>query len=56
MRRVGVVVLRVLDVSAGMVLAADQTICTDQLAMVGNRVTTLHGGLALPALQWQEVA
>jgi two-component system chemotaxis sensor kinase CheA len=55
-RRVGVVVLRVLDVSAGMVLAADQAICTDQLAMVGNRVTTLHGGLALPALQWQEVA
>jgi two-component system chemotaxis sensor kinase CheA len=41
-RRVGMVVRRVLDVSAGTLLAADAAACEEQLAMVKNRVTTVH--------------
>ena len=44
-RRVGVVVRSVLDVSAGKLLPADASACAG-LAMVKNRVTTLHGELA----------
>lgn len=41
-RRVGIVVRRVLDVSAGSLLSADAGLCEGQLAMVKNRVTMLH--------------
>jgi two-component system chemotaxis sensor kinase CheA len=41
-RRVGMVVRRVLDVSAGRLLAADAAASQEQLAMVRNRVTTVH--------------
>lgn len=59
-RRVGLVVRRVLDVSAGTELAADNSVCEGQLAMVKNRVTPLHRSFA--AIQYpakpvlQEVA
>jgi two-component system chemotaxis sensor kinase CheA len=46
-RRVGMVVRRVLDVSPGTLLAADAAECKQQLAMVKNRVTTLHREFAL---------
>jgi two-component system chemotaxis sensor kinase CheA len=41
-RRVGMVVRRVLDVSAGRLLAADAGACAQQLAMVNDRVKTVH--------------
>jgi len=41
-RRVGMVVQRVLDVSAGRLLAANAAACEQQLAMVKDRVTTVH--------------
>jgi two-component system chemotaxis sensor kinase CheA len=47
-RRVGMVVRSVLDVSAGRLLAADAA-CEEQLAMVKNRVTTIHRGFAQQA-------
>ena len=56
-RRVGLVVRRVLDVSAGTALAADTSVSDGQLAMVKNRVTPLHRNFATvqspekPALQ-----
>jgi two-component system chemotaxis sensor kinase CheA len=45
-RRVGMVVRRVLDVSAGRLLAADAAASGEQLAMVKNHVTTVHRGFA----------
>jgi two-component system chemotaxis sensor kinase CheA len=48
-RRVGMVVQRVLDVSAGKLLAADAAASEEQLAMVKNRVTTIHRGFAQQA-------
>jgi two-component system chemotaxis sensor kinase CheA len=57
-RRVGMVVRRVLDVSAGTLLAADPELCEGQLAMVKDLVTTVHrefaeqvGGPAFAVLQ-----
>ena len=41
-RRVGMVVRRVLDVSAGRLLARDAASCGQQLAMVNERVKTVH--------------
>jgi two-component system chemotaxis sensor kinase CheA len=41
-RRVGMVVRRVLDVSAGTLLAADAGACTQQLAIVNDRIKTVH--------------
>jgi two-component system chemotaxis sensor kinase CheA len=41
-RRVGMVVRRVLDVSAGTLLGADAAASEEQLALVKNRVTTVH--------------
>jgi two-component system chemotaxis sensor kinase CheA len=41
-RRVGLVVRRVLDVSEGTLLAADAAACKGPLAMVKNHVTTVH--------------
>jgi two-component system chemotaxis sensor kinase CheA len=41
-RRVGMVVRRVLDVSAGRLLGADAAASEEQLALVKNRVTTVH--------------
>ncbi len=60
-RRIGVVVRRVLDVSAGTLLAANAAACNEQLAMVKNRVTTMHREFALqgvgsPTATMQEVA
>jgi two-component system chemotaxis sensor kinase CheA len=60
-RRVGMVVRRVLDVSPGTLLAADAAACKQQLAMVKNRVTTVHREFALrvdgtPAAALREVA
>jgi two-component system chemotaxis sensor kinase CheA len=60
-RRVGMVVRRVLDVSPGTLLAADAAACKQQLAMVKNRVTTVHrefaqGVDATPAAVLREVA
>jgi two-component system chemotaxis sensor kinase CheA len=48
-RRVGMVVRRVLDVSAGRLLAAHAAACEQQLAMVKDRVTTVHRGFARQA-------
>jgi two-component system chemotaxis sensor kinase CheA len=48
-RRVGMVVRRVLDVSAGRLLAADAAASEEQLAMVKDRVTTIHRGFAQQA-------
>jgi two-component system chemotaxis sensor kinase CheA len=48
-RRVGMVVRRVLDVSAGRLLAADAAASEEQLAMVKNRVTAIHRGFAQQA-------
>jgi two-component system chemotaxis sensor kinase CheA len=45
-RRVGMVVRRVLDVSAGTLLAADAAASEEQLAIVKNRVTTVHRDFA----------
>jgi two-component system chemotaxis sensor kinase CheA len=45
-RRMGMVVHRVLDVSAGRLLAADAAASDEQLAMVKERVTTVHRGFA----------
>jgi two-component system chemotaxis sensor kinase CheA len=45
-RRVGMVVRRVLDVSAGRLLAADAAASDEQLVMVKDRVTTVHRGFA----------
>jgi two-component system chemotaxis sensor kinase CheA len=45
-RRVGMVVRRVLDVSAGRLLAADAAASDEQLAMVKDRVTMVHRGFA----------
>jgi len=42
MRRVGTVVRRVLDITAGRVLTEDVTAFTGELAMVRERVTTVH--------------
>jgi two-component system chemotaxis sensor kinase CheA len=57
-RRVGMVVRRVLDVSAGTLLPANAGLCDSQLAMVKNRVTMVHcesmnqvGGPAMPLVQ-----
>jgi two-component system chemotaxis sensor kinase CheA len=60
-KRVGMVVRRVLDVSPGTLLAADAAECKQQLAMVKNRVTTLHREFAqevdaAPAAILSEVA
>jgi two-component system chemotaxis sensor kinase CheA len=60
-RRMGVVVRRVLDVSAGTLLDADSAVCAEQLAMVKNRVTTVHREFAQkvggqPTTILQEVA
>ena len=60
-RRVGMVVRRVLDVSPSTLLAADAATCKQQLAMVKNRVTTVHHEFALrldgtPAAVLREVA
>ena len=60
-RRVGMVVRRVLDVSPGTLLAADEAASKLQLAMVKNRVTTVHHEFALrvdgtPAAVLSEVA
>ena len=55
-RRVGVVVRRVLDVSAGTLLAADPELCEGQLAMVNHCVTTVHHEFAAHAAPLQEVA
>jgi two-component system chemotaxis sensor kinase CheA len=60
-RRVGMVVRRVLDVSAGRLLAADATVCEQQLAMVNDRVKTVHREFAPwvdgpPAAVLREVA
>ncbi len=60
-RRVGMVVRRVLDVSPGTLLAADAAACKQQLAMVKDRVTTVHHEFALrvdgtPAAVLREVA
>jgi two-component system chemotaxis sensor kinase CheA len=41
-RRVGIVARRVLDIAAGTLLAADAGGCGGQLAMVKDRVTTVH--------------
>jgi len=49
MRRVGMVVRRVLDVSAGRLLAADSAASEEQLAMVKDRVTTVHREFARQA-------
>jgi len=43
------VVRRVLDVSAGRLLAAHAAACEQQLAMVKDRVTTVHRGFARQA-------
>ena len=48
-RRVGMVVWRVLDVSAGRLLAANAAACEQQLAMVKDRVTTVHREFARQA-------
>ena len=48
-RRVGMVVWRVLDVSAGRLLAANAAACEQQLAMVKDRVTTVHREFAQQA-------
>jgi hypothetical protein len=40
------VVRRVLDVSAGTLLAVDPDLCEGQLAMVKDRVTTVHRDFA----------
>jgi len=48
-RRVGMVVRRVLDVSAGRLLAADAAASGEQLAIVKDRVTTVHRGFAQQA-------
>jgi len=48
-RRVGMVVRRVLDVSEGRLLAAHAAACEQQLAMVKDRVTTVHRGFARQA-------
>ncbi len=48
-RRVGMVVRRVLDVSAGRLLAANAAACEQQLAMVKDRVTTVHREFARQA-------
>lgn len=54
-KRVGVVVRRVVGVSPGTLLAATAEVCAEPLAMVKDRVTTLHrdfvGQSAPPALQ-----
>jgi two-component system chemotaxis sensor kinase CheA len=59
-RRVGLVVRRVLDVTAGTSLAADASVCDSRLAMVKDRVTPVHRHFAAaegPAkLVLQEVA
>lgn len=60
-RRIGVVVRRVLDVAAGTLLAEDAATCEEQLALVKDRVTTVHRGFthpddALPKSLMQEVA
>ena len=48
-RRVGMVVRSVLDVSAGRLLAANAAACEQQLAMVKDRVTTVHREFARQA-------
>ncbi len=45
-RRVGLVVRRVLDVSSGTLLADNAAACVEQLALVKDRVTTVHRGFA----------
>ncbi|MDR3745025.1 MAG: chemotaxis protein CheA [Acidobacteriaceae bacterium] len=59
-RRMGIVVRRVLDVSAGTLLAADSAECDGQLAMVNQRVSTVHSEFTqrggLPVSTMQEVA
>jgi two-component system, chemotaxis family, sensor kinase CheA len=56
-QRVGIVVRRVLDIAAGTLLAADAGGCDGQLAMVKNRVTTIHGEFARPVgAAWKDVA
>jgi two-component system chemotaxis sensor kinase CheA len=54
-RRVGMMVRRVLDVSAGTLLAADADFPGEQLAMVKSRVTTVNREFA-GQLELQEVA
>jgi hypothetical protein len=57
--RVGVVVRRVVDVAPGTLLDATAAeVCTEPLAMVKDRVTTLHRGFVGQSLrpQLQEVA
>ncbi len=48
-RRVGMVVRSVLDVSAGRLLAANAAACEQQLAMVKDRVTAVHREFARQA-------
>ena len=45
-RRVGMVVRRVLDVSPGTLLPEDPELCSAQIAMVKDRVTTMHRVIA----------
>jgi len=57
-QRVGIAVRRVLDIAPGTLLEADAGGCDGQLAMVKDRVTTVHrefSGQAQPA-PWSEVA
>lgn len=49
MRRMGIVVRRVLEVSAGTLLTANEDLYADQLAMVQHRVVAMHRGFAEPA-------
>ncbi len=55
-RRVGLLVRRVLDVSEGTLLAANADLTDGQLAMVKNRVTTLHREFANQHDELREVA
>ncbi len=60
-RRVGVIVRRVLDVSAATLLEEDAAACPERLALVKDRVTTLHSGFEqppddMPKTYMQEVA
>jgi two-component system chemotaxis sensor kinase CheA len=48
-RRVGMVVRRVLDVSAGTLLREDEMVCPGRVAMVKDRVTTVHREAVRPA-------
>jgi hypothetical protein len=53
---VGLVVRRVLEVSAGTLLAANAESAEGRLAMVNSRVITLRGAFAEQSCELQEVA